>query len=364
MESEHDLTKYGANEYFYNAALPYPDLRIARVIAQYKDLYKIAAEHGEIFAEIAGRFRHEVKNISEYPVTGDFVMISRDTTQGGNAIIHNILPRKTAFKRLAAGNTNQEQIIAANIDIVFICVSLNNNYNLNRIERYLSAAWNSGARLLVILTKSDLCNDLEHKITEVSSVALGADLITATNTDTAAYDKIIPYLKPGITASFIGSSGVGKSTLINLLAGKELFETQDIRHDGKGRHTTTRRELLLLPNGGIVIDTPGMREFGVESVDLSKTFSDIDELIMRCKFGNCTHVSEPGCAVQKAIASGELDKRRFENYQKLKKEALYDGLSAKQIETVKLEAMFKDIGGMKNMRKFVQEKMKNKYTSG
>ena len=193
--------------------------------------------------------------------------------------------------------------------------------------------------------------------------AMGADVIAVTNKDNTTYEKIVSYLKPGITASCIGSSGVGKSTLINRLAGKELFETQDIRHDDKGRHTTTRRELILLPNGGIVIDTPGMREFSVESVDLSKTFSDIDELITQCKFGNCAHVSEPGCAVQKAIASGALDKRRFENYQKLKKEALYDGLSSKQIETVKLEAMFKDIGGMKNMRNYIREKMKNKYGS-
>ncbi|MDR0409078.1 MAG: ribosome small subunit-dependent GTPase A [Spirochaetaceae bacterium] len=362
MGNEYDLAKYGANEYFYNEALFYPGLQMARVVLQHKELYKIAAVNGESFAEVSGKFRHEVKNISEYPVTGDFIMISHDNTQDGNAIIHNILPRKTVFKRLSAGNNNQEQIIAANIDIIFVCVSLNSNYNLNRIERYLSAAWNSGARPIVILTKSDLCNDLENKINEVSSIAPGVDVIS-TSRDNNTCEKIIQHLKIGITASFIGSSGVGKSTLINRLAGKELLETQDIQHNDKGRHTTTRRELILLPNGGIVIDTPGMREFGVESVDLSKTFFDIDELAAQCKFGNCTHVSEPGCAVQKALAYGGLGKRRFENYQKLKKEALYDGLSSKQIETIKLEAMFKEIGGMKNMRNYIREKMKNKYKS-
>jgi ribosome biogenesis GTPase len=207
-----------------------------------------------------------------------------------------------------------------------------------------------------------VCNDLENKIQEVLSISPGTDVIATTSRDESTYEKIRSYLKPGVTASFIGSSGVGKSTLINLLAGKELLETQGIRCDEKGRHTTTRRELFLLPGGGSVIDTPGMREFGVEAVDLSKTFSDIDELVTRCRFGNCAHTIEPGCAVQKAIASGELDKRRFESYQKLKKEALYDGLSSKQIETVKLEAMFKDAGGMKNMRRYMREKAKNKYT--
>jgi ribosome biogenesis GTPase len=192
MKNEHDLTRYGANEWFYNAALPYPDLRMARVIAQYKDLYKIAAERREIFAEIAGKFRHDVKNIFEYPVTGDFVMISPANPHDGNAVIQTVLPRKTVFKRLAVGNTNQEQIIAANIDVIFICVSLNNNFSLNRIERYLSAAWNSGARPVVILTKSDLCNDLENKINEAASAALGADVIAATSTDAGASEKIMP----------------------------------------------------------------------------------------------------------------------------------------------------------------------------
>jgi ribosome biogenesis GTPase len=357
-----DLVKYGVNDAFLNEASFYPDLLLARVISQYKELYKIVTCRGEFFAEISGKFRYEAKSISEYPAVGDFVMVSYNNAQKGNAIINKILTRKTVFKRLAVGTINQEQIIAANLDIIFICVSLNSNYNLNRIERYLSAAWNSGAMPIVLLTKSDLCEDLENKINEVASSALGADVIATTSKDGHSYKKLLPYLKEGITASFIGSSGVGKSTLINLLAGEELCETQAIRNDDKGRHTTTRRDLILLPQGGIVIDTPGMRDFGVESINLSRSFSDIDELIMQCKFNNCTHNLEPGCAVQMAITSGELDNRRFESYQKLKKEALYDGLSSKQIETIKLEAMFKEIGGIKKMRNHVREKTKNKYT--
>ena len=352
--------QYGATEHFYKEAESYPDLTMAKVISQYKDLYKITDGQREIPAEVSGRFRHEAVFFSEFPVVGDFVMIDYKALENSAAIIHRVLPRKSAFKRLSVGNNNQEQVIAANIDIVFICVSLNNNYNLNRIERYLSAAWNSGARPVVVLTKSDLCADLLSILCEVESVAVGVDVISTSGTDNNSYEKILTYLIEGVTASFIGSSGVGKSTLINRLVGEDLCATNAVRHDDKGRHTTTRRDLILLPQGGIVIDTPGMREFGVESIDLSKTFSDVDELLGQCKFNNCTHTAEPGCAIQDAIASGKLDKRRFESYQKLKKEAAYDGLSSKQIETMKLEAMFKGIGGMKKARDYIKQKNKHK----
>ncbi|MDR2536492.1 MAG: ribosome small subunit-dependent GTPase A, partial [Treponema sp.] len=355
------LIKYGATEHFYKEAVSYPDLTMAKVISQYKGLYKITDGQREIPAEVSGRFRHETVFLAEFPVVGDFVMIDRHKDiENSAAIIHRVLPRKSAFKRLSVGNNNQEQVIAANIDIIFICVSLNNNYNLNRIERYLSAAWNSGAKPVVVLTKSDLCAGLPSILCEVESVAVGTDVISTSSADKNSHEKILAYLTEGVTASFIGSSGVGKSTLINRLAGEGLCATDAVRHDDKGRHTTTRRDLILLPQGGIVIDTPGMREFGVESIDLSKTFSDVGELLAQCKFNNCTHTSEPGCAIQGAIASGKLDKRRFESYQKLKKEAAYDGLSSKQIETMKLEAMFKGIGGMKKARDYIKQKNKHK----
>lgn len=354
------LTKYGVTEQFYAEAASYPDLIIARVISQYNDLYKIVSSKGEMLAEVSGKFRHETLYASDYPAVGDFVMINNVDPLGGSAVIHTVLPRKSAFKRLAVGKTNEEQIIAANIDFVFICISLNSNYNLNRLERYLSAAWTSGARPVIVLTKSDVCDDLDDVLGEVASIAAGADIITTSNTDERTFEKLFRYLKEGVTGSFIGSSGVGKSTLINALIGEELIKTQAIRQDDKGRHTTTRKELIVLPAGGIVIDTPGMREFAVESVDLEKTFSDIDELIEKCKFKNCAHTVEPGCAVQGAIASGELDERRFASYQKLKKEAAYNGLSSKQIESMKLDAMFKHIGGQKNLRAYIKQKDKYK----
>lgn len=355
-----NLIKYGASERFFAEAALYPDMNIARVISQYKDLYKIVTEQGETLAEISGKFRYEALCLSDYPVVGDFVMVDRKDGGSGNAIIHRVLTRKSAFKRIAVGVNNQTQMVAANIDIVFICMSLNKDYNLSRLERYLSVAWNSQAVPVVVLTKSDLCCNLQSILLEVSAAAIGADVIAVSNYDKDSCNKLLLYLKQSVTASFIGSSGVGKSTLINCLAGEELLTTSSIRQDDKGRHTTTRRELLVLPTGGIVIDTPGMRELGVESVNLSKSFVDIDDLVTQCRFRDCTHTSEPGCAVRQAIELGEIDERRLENYKKLKKEALYDGLSSKQIEIEKVNAMFGSVGGMKKAKDFIKQKNKRR----
>lgn len=354
------LKKYGANDRFFAEATLYSGMNMARVVSQYKDLYRIVTEHSEGLAEVSGKLRYEASQLFEYPAVGDFVMVDRQDTQSGNAIIHKVLTRKSSFERTAVGLTNQTQVVAANIDLVFICMSLNNDYSLSRLERYLSVAWDSRATPVVVLTKSDLCEDLTCTLSEISSVAIGVDSIATSSFNQASCEKLLLYLQPGVTASFIGSSGVGKSTLINLLAGEELLATSAIRQDDKGRHTTTRRELLILPQGGIVIDTPGMRELGVESIDLSKSFADIDELVTRCRFNDCTHVAEPGCAVLEAIASGKLDERRFKNYQKLQKEARYDGLSFKQIETEKLNAMFGGVGGMKKARDFIKQKNKRR----
>lgn len=351
-----NLIKYGASERFFTEATLYPQLRLARVLSQYKDLYKIVTEQGETLAEISGKFRYEAACLSDYPAVGDFVMTDRADNDSGNAIIHRVLTRKSAFERTAVGMDNETQVVAANIDVVFICMSLNNDYNLSRLERYLSVAWNSRAKPVVILTKSDLCDDLPAVLAEISSIALGAELIATSSLDQTSCERLLPHLKPGVTASFIGSSGVGKSTLINRLAGEEQLKTSEIGEDDKGRHTTTRRELLILPQGGVVIDTPGMRELGVESADLSKTFADIDALAARCRFCDCTHASEPGCEVRLAIETGLLDERRLENYRKLKQEARYDGLSSKQIEAEKINAMFGGMNAMKRARDFVKNK--------
>ncbi len=353
------LEQYGATPRFFGEATMYPALELGRVVSQYKDLLKVVSQEGELLAEISGKFRFETSQLSEFPAVGDFVMLDRNTDATGNAIIHHVLTRKSAFVRKAVGQVNQTQVVAANIDLVFICMALNNDYNLSRLERYISVAWDSMATPVVVLTKGDMCDDLVQKMQEVSVAAIGVDVIVTSSLD-GSYNQLAPYLKQGITASFIGSSGVGKSTLINCLAGNEMLTTSETRKDDKGRHTSTRRELIVLPQGGVVIDTPGMRELGVESADLAKSFADIDQLSDMCRFKDCSHTNEPGCAIRQALADGSLDERRYESFLKLKKEARYDGLSSREIETVKLNTMFGGVGGMKKARDFLKAKNKRR----
>ncbi|MFV0314547.1 MAG: ribosome small subunit-dependent GTPase A, partial [Anaerotignum sp.] len=298
--------------------------------------------------------------LSQYPAVGDFVMVTIGNVDSPS-IIHTVLTRKSVFERTSLNLTDQTQVIAANIDIVFICMSLNLNYNLSRIERYLSIAWDSGAKPIIILTKSDLCEDTVTILAEIERVALGCDIIVISAFDETTITTLHAHLQKGITASFIGSSGVGKSTLINLLVGNPLLATKEIDQNDKGRHTTTGREMFLLPNGAIVIDTPGMRELGVTHGDMSKTFSDIEELIQQCKFSDCTHTNEPNCAIQQALSDGIIDERRLQNYTKLKREAKYEGLSSKEIETEKLNEMFKGVGGMKKAKNYIKSLKKNNH---
>jgi ribosome biogenesis GTPase len=271
-----------------------------------------------------------------------------------------VLTRKSVFVRKVAGTTSETQVIAANIDTVFICMSLNNDFNLRRLERYLSIAWDSGATPVVVLTKADLCEDIGARLKDIAPLTLGVDVLVTTSMSGDGHLSLQSYLSSGRTVAFIGSSGVGKSTLINRLLGENVLATNEIRNDDKGRHTTTRRELVVLPEGGAVIDTPGMRELGIINADLAKTFADIDELASKCRFRDCTHGSEPHCAVQKAISDGILPAERLESYNKLKKEARYDGLNAKQIEKEKINEMFSGLGGIKNARKFIKEKNRKK----
>ncbi|HBY03408.1 MAG TPA: ribosome small subunit-dependent GTPase A [Desulfotomaculum sp.] len=350
------LLSLGFSEEIIQESVQYKELFPGRVIAQYKGLYRVATENSEMAAEISGKFRHLAAALSDYPAVGDFVMLDRVNNLSGNAIIHHVLARKSVFIRRAAGTANDVQTVAANIDIVFICMSLNKDFNLRRLERYLSITWDSGATPVIVLTKSDLCGEIALKLSEIQVIAAGVDIVTTSSIVADGYKPIIKYLAPGKTVAFIGSSGVGKSTLINQLIGRELIETKETGKDDKGRHATTRRELMIIPAGGAVIDTPGMRELGIESANFTKTFADINELARKCKFSNCQHINEPNCAVRKAVEDGLITEGRLLSYQKLKKEAKYEDLNFKQIEKEKINTMFADVGGIRNARALIKSK--------
>ena len=236
-------------------ATQYPELTVGRITLQEKGMYRIRTITGEQKALVSGKFQFDAQLVSDYPAVGDYVMVS--CADPDTAIIHQVLPRRSLFVRKAAGTSKTEQVVAANIDTVFLCMSLNNDFNLRRLERYLAVAWESGASPVVVLTKADLCADLSQKQREVESIAMGVDILTTSAMESDGYRQIVPYLTEGRTVAFVGSSGVGKSTLINRLLGEERLTTDGLRNDDKGHHTTTPRELLFLPNGPKVIDSPG-----------------------------------------------------------------------------------------------------------
>ncbi|WP_084576416.1 ribosome small subunit-dependent GTPase A [Sporomusa malonica] len=354
--TKENLYRVGLTDRFEQEATMYEGLYLARVSVQHKDLYKIFTENGEIQAEISGKLGFMAKDNSDYPVVGDWVMVDRVDDNGGNSIIHHILRRKSVFERKAAGTSHQSQPVAANIDTVFICMSLNNNFNLRRLERYLSIAWDSMATPVVVLTKSDLCGDISTKLPEVYSVSIGVDVLVTTSISDDGYKAVNKYIGKGKTVAFIGSSGVGKSTLINRMLGEELLTTKAIGEDDKGRHTTTHRQLIALPNGGVVIDTPGMRELQIERADLSKSFADIEQLAQTCRFSDCAHQTEPGCAVREAIEKSLISAERLGSYNKLQTELKYQGLNSRQREQEKINKMFGSVNGMKQARADVKEK--------
>lgn len=301
-------------------AAQYPDLTAGRITLQEKGMYRIRTVTGEQNALVSGRFQFDVRSVSDYPAVGDYVMAGR--ADPDTAIIHQVLPRKSLFVRKAAGTSKTEQVVAANIDTVFLCMSLNNDFNLRRLERYLAATWESGATPVVVLTKADLCGELSRKQAEVEAVAMGVDILTTSAMEPDGYLQIMPYITQEKTLAFVGSSGVGKSTLINRLLGEDRLATDGLRKDDKGHHTTTHRQMLFLPGGAMVIDTPGMRELGMWDTEsgVAQTFGDIEELAESCRFRNCSHSGEPGCAVRAAIRSGGLDEGRWLSYQKLRNE--------------------------------------------
>lgn len=352
-----NLKNYGLSERFEQEAAMYDDLFIARVSEQHRELYKVISESGEISASVSGKLAYHADGQTSFPAVGDWVMIDRTDASAGNAIIHHILRRKSVLARQSAGTENAGQVIASNIDTIFICMSLNADFNIRRIERYLTIAWDSMATPVIVLTKSDLCVDLAQKLNDIATVSMGVAVITCSCANGHGFDGINAYIGQGKTIAFVGSSGVGKSTLINRLMGRNVLATKAIREDDdRGRHTTTHRQLLLLPNGGIVLDTPGMRELQIYTGNLSKTFEDVEEIAARCKFGDCSHGAEPGCAVREAIRNGTLSEKRFESYQKLQREVSYAGLNARQLENEKLNRMFGGKNEMKQLKKHIKDK--------
>lgn len=337
-----DMSRYGVTDRFAALATMYPEWMIGRITSQEKGLYQLVTANGEKRAEVSGKFRYQAAVVSDYPAVGDFVMADWNAG-GGNAVIHQVLSRKSCITRKAAGNARQEQVVAANIDTIFLCMSLNNDFNLRRLERYLSIAWESGASPVIVLTKADLCDDLHAKMAAVEAIAIGVEVLVTSAVDQDGYTQVLPYISPGRTVAFIGSSGVGKSTLINCLLGENRMDTNGLRNDDKGRHTTTHRELILLPQGGMVIDTPGMRELGMWDSDggIDQTFGEIEELAAGCRFFDCSHQREPGCAVQKALREGRLSEERWHSYLKLKSENEYAADSQSYLAAK--EKKFKDI---------------------
>lgn len=353
----HQLKTYGISERFLAEATLYSEETIARVIAQYRGKYKIVTEQAVLLAEVSGKLRYETEELAQYPTVGDYVMV---TIEGDLAIIHRVLSRKSLFVRKAVGVSGQAQSVASNVDVVFLCMSLNQNFNLNRMERYLSIAWDSGATPVIVLTKADLCKDLAGMVSQMETISCFSDILALSMFDKDIDRKFAPYFAKGQTCAFIGSSGVGKSTLINCLLGDQVISTQEIGKGDKGRHTTTGREMFPCPLGGVVIDTPGMREMGAESADLSQTFGEIEDLARHCRFRGCTHTNEPGCAVLAAVEQGLLEQRRLDSYRKLEHESSYEGLSSKEVEVKKAERMFKEVGGMKQARKYAREHLQRK----
>ena len=298
-------------------------LKSARVMAQYRHSYSLWTESGEAQAEIAGALLYRA-SADELPVVGDWVAI-RQYSPGDLAIITDVLPRKTKFSRKASGATAEEQVIAANIDLLLIVCGLDHDYNLRRLERYLVAASQSGAEPVIVLNKADLCANVEACIAEVQNIAPDIPVTAITATSSGVVDRLLPVISAGKTAALVGSSGAGKSTIVNQLLGMVLQPTQPTREsDGRGRHTTTHRELFFLPNGGLILDNPGIRELqlwsdgGMQSVD--HAFPEIEALAEQCAFRDCSHSAEPDCAVQIALASGEINEARWRSYLKLRRE--------------------------------------------
>lgn len=328
-----------------------------RITQEHKERYIVSDGENEYDAEITGNLRYSASSRSDFPAVGDWVLFSKYNED--QAIIHKVLPRSTVLKRQAVGKYAQEQIISANVDTAFILQAINNNFNINRLERYLSICFDAGIEPIVIFTKTDLVTKEE---VETASALLGKrdkvlKYILLSNKTLEGIDKVIENIKPGKTYCVVGSSGVGKSTLINILLNREVQKTGNISSStNKGRHITEHRELFVLSNGGIIIDNPGMKEVGMTDNEdgILTTFSEISSVASECRFNDCTHRNEAGCAVIVAVDKGLIDKDSYQNYLKLLKEQ--EWFSTTAAEKHRKEKVFG-----KMLKNYFKENHKNKY---
>ncbi|MGH7017440.1 MAG: ribosome small subunit-dependent GTPase A [Caulobacteraceae bacterium] len=346
------LELYGWSGTLQREFAPHRDANLSpgRVIARHRGLWMLATEAGEIAAEITGRLGRDAL-AADLPAVGDWTAV-KILAPPARSVISAVMPRHSTFTRRAAGPAGGVQVIAANIDLALLASSLNAEFNPRRLERWLTLVWSSGAAPIVLLTKSDLVGDVGPFVDAARRLAGGASVLTVSAISGAGVEAVRERLAPGLTGCLIGSSGVGKSTLVNALVGEARMAVQEIRADDEhGRHTTTHRELIPLSGGGLLIDTPGMREAGLLDSEegIETAFSDIETLARRCRFRDCAHRAEPGCAVRQALREGELDEGRWRSFLKLEKEAAF--AAAKEDVQLRLERRRQWIGIAKANRR-------------
>lgn len=344
-----ELNNYGSRE----TTQPESGLTLARVITTSHLKYTVITDNGQYQAQLSGRLANNAIESEDFPTVGDWVQVRIPDNIEDMAIIERLNIRKTVFLRKSSGRKSDAQLVAANVDWLLLCMALDDNFNIRRMERYLAVAAASGARFAIVLTKADKSDNFEDQLTEISVISGESRIIVCDATTPNGLSELGSFMEPTKTYAFLGSSGVGKTTLINRLLGNQEFQTKEVRQsDSHGRHTTTSRQLILLPNGSIVIDTPGMRELGLIEADVESVFADIQELAKHCRFKDCRHENEPSCAVQLAVAEGKISAERLASYQSLQREKTSNNnLRGRQRENEKINRMFGSKKQMKNFRR-------------